>query len=231
MGPWEELAPGVWRSEYATSMGIVSNGFAIRLHGDELMLVSAPSDADEAAFAATEKLGRPAVLLAQNTGHDLGLKPWKARYPEATVYAPAVSAPAIAKAKGLEVRPVTELLPKLPADVKILDAPGTSSGSALWSVQRGDHRVLFVDEIIGNHDSFKGPFLFKPLMWAMGPWGPFSVSGFWLRIFCKDKKAFVSALLAEADAMKPTMLTFAHGPSTTERPLERLHEKLDAYVR
>lgn len=226
---WTEILPGLWRNVYSTKSGIEANGYALTLADGTLAVISPAAGADEAMFAATDALGKVVALVANNVGHDLGQAAWQARYPEAVSYAPAVAAAAITKAKKLRtVEPLANLMPLLPNDVRVLDAPGTSSGSMIFTVERGGHRALFIDEVLGNSEVFKGPLPFRLLFSLTGSTGLLAPNKVWLFAFCKDKQAFARSVMDHAgDA---TMLLFSHGEPATGEMGAAVRERLSAYV-
>lgn len=228
MATWNELLPGLWRSVYTTGSGIEANAYALTLGDGNLAVVSPIAGADAATFDATEALGKVVALVAPNTGHDLGQAAWQARYPTAVSYAPAVAAPSITKAKKLRpVEPLASLMPLLPSDVKVLDAPGTSSGSLIFTVERAGQRALFIDEVISNNEVFKGPLPFKIVFSLTGSTGPLATNKVWLFAFCKDKPAYARAVIEHGgDA---TTLLFAHGEPATGEMGATVRQRLGVY--
>src|SRR5262245_39418537 len=59
--------------------------------GGGVVLVSPPCNIPDSAFTDLEKHGPLKALVAPNAFHNMGLSPWKARYPEVPVFAPAQS--------------------------------------------------------------------------------------------------------------------------------------------
>ena len=217
---WAVVIPGLWRSEYTTKGAIDAVGYVVALTNGELAVVSPPSSANEAFFTATDALGKVTVLVANNVGHDLGQESWQKRYPDAVTYAPEAALAGLAKAKKLRpLQPLSALSPKLPAHVRFVDVPGTSSGLTLFSVDAGDAgRALFVDEIIGNSPHLIGPAPFKLAFWLTGSGPGLSRNKIWTWVFAKDKKGVANAVLAQIDAVKPTVVLPGHGePIPPER--------------
>jgi glyoxylase-like metal-dependent hydrolase (beta-lactamase superfamily II) len=228
MATWNELLPGFWRTVYTTKSGIDANGYALTLADGDLAVISPIAGADEATFAGTDALGKVVALVAPNSGHDLGQAAWQARYPAAVSYGPAIAAPAITKAKRLRpLEPLANLTPLLPGDVKVLDAPGTSSGSMIFTVERAGQRALFIDEVISNNEVFKGPLPFKIVFSLTGSTGPLATNKVWLFAFCKDKPAYSRALIEHAG--EATMLLFAHGEPATGDMGAAVRERLGGY--
>jgi hypothetical protein len=174
-------------------------------------VVSGPIGADDAFFAATDALGEVAAIVAPNTGHDLGLAPWHARYPAATLYAPAVAAPQIEKAKKVgPIRPLGEL--HTGAGTRFLDVPGTKSGMTMFSVEAGEKRVTFTDELV-MFGPMAGPAPARFVFWLAGSGGEgVRLNKLWTMVFAKDKREVARAVAAELEAHPPTTLVLGHGP-------------------
>jgi hypothetical protein len=222
---WISLAPGVWRAGYTTPTGIPASSYAFTLADGSLAVMSPPCGLDDAGYAAVDALGKLTAIVAPNSGHDLGQAAWQQRYPDATPYGPAPAIAAIQKAKkGLRVfRPLEELASRLPAGSRIVDVPGTRSGSAMVSVGQGAQRMLYVDEVLGNLPTLVGPAPFKLAFWLTGSGPGLSRNRVWTSIFAKDKRAVARTLLDEMSARPPTAITFAHGePLTDVAAAERL---------
>jgi hypothetical protein len=215
---WTSVIPGLWRSEYVTSTSIDAVSYVIAAANGELIVVSPPGSADDAAFAATDAMGKVTALVANNSGHDLGQALWQKRYPNAVTYAPEAAIASITKAKPAlrPLQPLSALVPKLPPHVAFHDVPDTSSGMTMFSVEAADGgRALFLDEIIGNSPHLIGPAPFKVAFWITGSGPGLARNKIWSFMFAKDKKKVAQAVLAKMDAFKPTVLLVAHGLPVT----------------
>lgn len=118
-----------------------------RLKGGRLAIYSAIA-LDEARMAQLERLGRPAFLIVPSALHRVDAGPWKARYPELVVIAPAG-----ARAKVREVVPVDATLrdlddPRVRVDV----VHGTGERELAMVVDR----TLVVNDLIFNLPRMKG---------------------------------------------------------------------------
>jgi hypothetical protein len=228
---WATVIPGLWRSQYRTTTSIDAVAYVLALSDGELAVVSPPGSADDAVFAATEALGKVVALIANNSGHDLGQALWQKRYPNAVTYAPEAARGAIAKAKPAlrPIQPLADLIAKLPGHVTITDVPGTSSGMTLFSIDSGDGgRALFVDEIIGNSPHLIGPAPFRLVFWLTGSGPGLSRNKIWAFMFAKDKKGVAGTVLAQLDALKPTVVLVAHGDPILPDKFDELRALLGA---
>jgi hypothetical protein len=210
---WIEIVPGLWRTDYKTSTHLKSNSVLVSLGDGKLAVVSPPQGADEAFFKETDTLGTVVALVAPNTGPDLGQAAWQARYADATVHAPDISAKAIAKAKP-NLKPfatMKALTDRAPANVRFVDLPGTSSGSLAVSVESGGKRALVVDDCISNDPTLIGPAPVRFIFWVTGSGPGLARNKLWWWVFCKDKSAYVKALGDEWDRIKTDVVFPLHG--------------------
>jgi hypothetical protein len=226
---WIQVIPGLWRSEYTTNTAIDAVGYLIALRDGELAVVSPPSSSDDAHFAQTDAIGKVVALVANNSGHDLGQRPWQAQYPDAVSYAPEVTVPQITKAKK-DLRPLQSLLAlqsKLPANVRFVDVAGTKSGMTLFTVDAGkDGRALFVDEILSNSPGLIGPLPFKILFRLTGSGPGLARNKIWSTVFAKDKKAVAQTVLSEIERFQPTVVLPAHGNPIGQGEFTKVRELL-----
>src|SRR5689334_22534820 len=64
---------------------------AVPCEGGGFAVVSPPCKAQESTYADLEKRGKVRAIVASNAFHNLGLAAWKARFPDAQLFAPAQS--------------------------------------------------------------------------------------------------------------------------------------------
>jgi hypothetical protein len=225
---WTAVIPGLWRHAYTTGMGIHTNAYAIAYGDGEIAVFSPPVAADDALFQATDALGRVTALVAPNTGHDLGQQAWQDRYPDATAYAPEVAIPALHKAKPKlrPFQPLAALAARMPPSVHLVDVPGTTSGMTLWTVEAGDQRAMFVDELVSNQTALSGPPPIRFLFWATGSGPGLARNRFWTWIFCKDKRLVAKGVLGEVAARNPTIMLPGHGEPIRDGAAEAIRSQV-----
>jgi hypothetical protein len=229
---WIEIAPGLWKANYVTKIGVDCNAMALRLADGSLAVLSPPTNHDARLFDEIDALGKVSALIAPNVGHDAGQIAWQARYRDATVHAPAVSAPKIAKAKPT-LRPfasIDSLAPRMAAGTSLLELPGTSSGAVALTVQAGSERVLVLDDCMTNGATLSGPAPFRFLFWLTGSGPGLARSKIWFFAFCKDKPAFVKSVLDEWDRLGPTKIAFLHGDEAGRDRIAEARAQLAAAV-
>ena len=213
---WSEVAPGVgvYLFEYdVPSLGIGSNCVVFPTGDCTVGVLSPGLGTPPDLFDALERLGRVTAIVAPNVGHDLGLREWQARYPEVPFYASPTTAAAVAKAKKdlRPLRPLSELVPSLPAGVRLWESPGTSAGTVFLGVARGGHEVLYLDDLVANLAELprKQPFRFIFNITGSAP--GMKLSKVFKFFFVKDAHAMARSVLDHAEAHPPTVLLFAHG--------------------
>jgi len=137
---WTLVEPSLPALTYTYSFGPgTANALAIPVEGG-MAVVSPPCQPAEAVFTDLEKHGPVRALIAPNAFHSMGLAGWKARYPDAPIFAPAQSIPRLTKRTKLEgLRPLSEAQ-KLAGDrVELIDMPHYKTGEVLvrWRGQAG----------------------------------------------------------------------------------------------
>src|SRR5262245_34215058 len=126
---WIAAEPSLPALTFKYSFGPgVANALAVPVEGG-LAVVSPPVGLSAAAYAELEKHGPVRALVAPNAFHHMCLAPWKARYPDAPIFAPAQSIPRIQKQTKLrDVRPLADAPKTLGEDVELIDMPHYKSG-------------------------------------------------------------------------------------------------------
>src|SRR5687767_1988026 len=100
-----------------------ANALAVGGEGG-LLVLSPPVRAPEHAFEALREYGPVRALVASNAFHHMGLREWKARFPDAELFAPAQAVARVSKQSGLDgIRPVEEARAIAGAKVELIDMP------------------------------------------------------------------------------------------------------------
>jgi hypothetical protein len=114
----------------------VANALALCANGG-VVLVSPPSNPPESAFTDIEARGPVRALVAPNAFHHLGLRPWRERYPDVPIFAPAQSIARIEKQSRLTgIRPLADASGIAGDRVEFVDMPHYKTGEALvrWRI-------------------------------------------------------------------------------------------------
>ena len=104
---------------------------AFRLADGTLAVYSPVGTAHETVLDTLSKFGPVSTLVAPNHFHNLGLRPFLARFPAARVVAAAQAIPRIVKVTGLKVEPVLSIAALLPPEVRVVEPAGLRTGE-LW---------------------------------------------------------------------------------------------------
>jgi hypothetical protein len=106
---WVVLATDPWTAtfEYSSGPG-TATALAVDVGGG-LLVASPPCGVADDAFEALASRALVRALVATNAFHTMGLAPWRARFPEAPVFAPPQSLQRVTKVSGVEgIRPLSE---------------------------------------------------------------------------------------------------------------------------
>jgi glyoxylase-like metal-dependent hydrolase (beta-lactamase superfamily II) len=201
----------LWR-EYEFTKGAYATTLVFR-GTDGLVVVSPGKGLEAADYEVLSRFGEVRALVANNTFHHLGQKPWRERFPKAESYAaPQAVAKLRKKAPSIPFRSTEDLA--LPPTAKLHVLPGFNNGELLFSVGTRQGSVWYTGDLLTNIQRARKP----PLGWLF-TWTD-SAPGFRLFklavwFFIKDRQAVkerMTALLAEDP---PSIIVPAHGPAVT----------------
>jgi hypothetical protein len=208
---------------YSYSFGPgVANALAVGAKGG-LVVVSPPCHVDSGVMDDLSRIGKVRALVASNAFHLLGLPEWKARFPEAALYAPAQAVARVErKTKLFGIRPLAEAQEVAGSRVELIDMPHYKTGEVLVRVNTDRGDVWYVTDIVMNLPEL--PKHFVPRMaFALTRSGPgMKVNNIAPLFMVRDKKALKRWLGAEVDKAPPSWVIFAHGTiaDVSARPQE-----------
>jgi hypothetical protein len=197
----------LWR-EYSFRKGAYATTFVFRA-ADGLVVVSPGTRLDPREYDALAELGPVRALVANNTFHHMGQKPWRERFPEAESYCPPGAVATLEKkVSGVKFRPLSDLA--LPSHVRWEDAPGFKTGETILNIDAKQGPVWYAGDLLANIQRTPPP----PIKWLFSLTD--SAPGFrlfklavWLVV--KDKKAVREWMLAQFDEHPPAVVVPAHG--------------------
>jgi hypothetical protein len=215
---WTVVEPSLPALTYTYKFGPgIANALAVPVSGG-FAVVSPPCNAPDTMFTGLEEHGPVRALVAPNAFHSLGLAPWKARYPDVPIFAPAQSIPRLQKQTKLTgLRPVAEMKELLGDRVEIVDMPHYKTGEVLvrWRIE-GGYGWYLTDVMFNMPKLPPGPF---GLMMRWTRSGPGLRRNALAGLFMvKDKRALYGWLAEQAEKTPPTLLVACHGD--TERPAD-----------
>ena len=215
---WTIVEPSLPALTYTYVFGPgIANALAIPVEGG-FAVVSPPCNAPDTMFTELEKHGPVRALIAPNAFHSLGLAPWKARYPDVPIFAPAQSIARLEKSTKLTgIRPVADMQSMLGDGLEIIDMPYYRTGEVLvrWRIEGG--YAWYVTDVIFNMPKV--------------PPGPFGLVMRWTRsapglrrnalaglFMVKNKRSLYGWLAEQAEKTPPTLVVPCHGE--LERPAD-----------
>jgi hypothetical protein len=188
-----------------------------------LLVVSAPAGVPEAAFTELEKHGKVVALVAPNAFHHMGIPVWKARYPDAAVFAPAQSIARVTKKSGVAgIRPLAESGEFTGVDVDLVDMPHYKTGEVLVRARSGAEVFWYVTDVIMNMPKAPPGFFGLIFKWTGSAPG-LRPNGVAPLMMVKDKRALYRWLREQAEKAPPTQLIACHGdPAKLTAPAKEL---------
>jgi|SRR6218665_721328 len=225
---WNEVleGSGVWVHSYDVSFG-PTNAIAIRLDAEELAVLSPPTGMADADFAALAAKGRVSAIIAPHSGHDLGLPSWRARYPEARLYAPSVALPTLARLGLGDFTDLSALV--TPPEVRFREVLGSKNGGTLARVLRGPRPVVYIDELIGNQVSLPRPLLLKLAFGLSGSSPGLRLNRVFMTFLCTDTERMARTLLDAMDG-EPVLIPSHGTPLRRPEEVARARELLRSLV-
>jgi glyoxylase-like metal-dependent hydrolase (beta-lactamase superfamily II) len=210
MGHWKlvDADAGLFDHVKVLGSGWALRTVVLRLKERRLVVVSPTVALGEPAHQELRELGEPAALLAPNHFHHLGLAEWRARYPEARVFATAVAAPRLQKKAGLPAEPA-EALP-LPRHVRLLEAGGSKAGEAWLRVETRGGTAWVVGDAFFNMAAHPTG-LFGLGARLTGTTAGLRIGSTWSPLHLRDKGAYREWLDARITEDRPRILVPLHG--------------------
>jgi hypothetical protein len=179
--------------------------------GGGALLAVSPGRIDEAAFREIEALGTPRLLLAPNHFHNAGLALWKARYPEARLFAHPTAQPRLRrKVPGATFEDTGALAALLPSGFRLFASEQARQGEVTLSMPCAEGRAWFVTDAIVNEIALPGGLL-RVLFLLMGFRTGLRVNPFFKLMALKDRGAWRELFLEELARDPPALFVPSHG--------------------
>ncbi len=212
MNTWVPIHDDLRVLEYSFGPG-PSNAFAFR--GREgWVVMSPPCKVDDSAYEGFD--GGVTALVATNGFHHLGLRPWKERFPNATLHAHTKAAKRIAKKqKGLVLDSLDALNEKLPEGTQVVATPHlrTPDGHVFVSTDAGTY--WYTGDTIGNSALPKN-LLFGWLFKATNSGPGYKVNHLILKILGAKKPLLKKWMLERIEAHPLAGVIPGHGDTVLE---------------
>jgi hypothetical protein len=223
---WRVFDPDLPVLTCAYSLGpSSSNALAVGVPGG-LALVSPPYRARPDVFEALREYGPVRALVASNAFHHLGIPEWKARFPEAAVFAPAQSVARIRKKTCLsDVKPLADARAITGDRLELVDMPHYRTGEALVRIHSGRGVAWYVTDIILNIRELPDNLLLKLLFKMTGSAPGLRYNKVGPKLMVKDMRALKAWLKAEYERTRPRWLIATHGEiADLESEREAVHK-------
>ena len=196
--------------EYSFGPG-TSNALAVG--GKEgLVVISPPCRVDPDVLDDLAAYGDVRALVASNAFHHLGLPQWKARFPDASVFAPAQAVARVSKRTKLgDIRPLAEAAPITGPGLELVDMPHYRTGEVLVRITTERGGVWYVTDILMNLPALpKHPV--ARLIFSLSGSGPgLKFNNIAPLFMVKDKRALRRWFADEFRKHPPHWLIPAHG--------------------
>jgi len=201
---------GLWCAEWQAGGAPINRSVALRLRDGGTVVVSplakAPPESDE----TLRQLGEPRFLLAPNHFHNLGLKPYRARFPDAAVVASEVAAKRLGRVAKVDVGPLAALVDALPDHATLLQPPGTRNGEVWLRVETAAGVAWVVTDAFFRFD----PLPTGPNGWILRTFGVragLGIIGTFKFVGLADRPAYGAWLREQLATDPPSVLISAHG--------------------
>jgi hypothetical protein len=179
---------------------------------DGLIVVSPPCKVPNEVVEDLRRFGPILALVAPNAFHHMGLAEWKARCPDADLFAPAQSVARVERQSGLHgIRPVAEAAGALGPRLQLVDMPHYKTGEILVRVETARGLIWYVTDVIMNMPTLPRHPLARLLFKLSGSGPGLRFNNIAPLFMVKDKAALKRWLAAEAAARPPRWLIPAHG--------------------
>jgi hypothetical protein len=228
---WVPLATDPWTAtfEYSLSGGGTATALAVDVGGG-LLVASPPCRVADDAFEALAARAPVRALVATNAYHTLGLTPWRARFPDAAVFAPPQSLQRVTKVSGIAgIRPLSEAAALTGERVALIELPYFRTGEALIKIHAAEGLLWYVTDIVFNLPRLPSHPLFAALFKLTGSAPGLRINRVGPLFMVRDRPALWQWLAAEARRDRPRWLVPAHGDtldlSATPTRLEELFRR------
>ncbi len=221
LGHWEKLSSSPelysWSECHETFFDL--RMLALRLT-DGTLLVYSPIPLKKAeSFQKLEQLGQVSFVLAPNHFHNLGIKPFKNRYPTLQFVASEAAIPRLQQVTKESFAPFTKINSLLPGGVNVIEPEGLRAGE-LWMTVRSQDKgfILIVCDAYFNMPHVKKS-VFGKILWLTGGAPGLRVSRVFRLIGMQKRKVYRQWTSRLFTSFPPKTLIPSHGAICTRNNL------------
>lgn len=184
---------------------------AFGLRDGGLAVVSPGAKMSQAHFDALAAWGEPRFLVAPNAYHNLGLRSWSKRFPDAQVVAHERALKRLRKKlPELHFSGLDALVAALPDGVRLMCPPQAKQGEVWVSLATAQGRAWFVVDGILN-EAHLPPGALGVVMRVLGFRTGLITNPFFKRLFLSDKAAHKAWVREELTRDPPALFLPCHG--------------------
>ncbi len=196
--------------EYSFGPGVAN---ALAVGGKEgLVIVSPPCRVAPGVQDDLAPYGAVRALVASNAFHYLGIPEWKARFPDAAIFAPAQSIARVEKHSKLGgIRPLSEAASICGAGLELVDMPHYKTGEVLVRIAGERGLAWYVTDIIMNLPALPANPIVNLLFRLSGSGPGLKFNNLAPLFMVKDKSALRRWIAGEFRKAPPDWLIAAHG--------------------
>ncbi len=220
-GRWYPLSknPEIYSWSLAQDRFFDLRMIALRLKDQSLLVYSPLPLSPDQDFRALDSLGKVSHLLAPNHFHNLGIKPFYRRYPQATLWCAPLAAKRLKSQTSLVFSDCANLAPLLPEGVSLVQPAGLKTGEVWIKVDSRDGgRILMVcDSFFNMPPQRRG--LFGMVLRLTGGAPGLRVSKVFGVIAVSQQAVYRQWLKAFVDQWQPQTLVPSHGDLLTDESL------------
>ena len=177
-----------------------------------LVVVSPPCRVEPGVLDELAQRAPVCALVASNAYHHLGLPQWKARFPDAAIFAPAQAITRVEKHTKLGgIRPLADAASLTGPRLELVDMPHYKTGEVLVRIATDRGAVWYVTDIIMNLPVLPKNPIVKGMFWASGSAPGLKFNNVAPLFMMKDKQAVRRWFADEFRKAQPKWLITAHG--------------------
>jgi hypothetical protein len=196
--------------EYSFGPG-TANALAVGSQ-DGLIVVSPPCRVESGVFDDLGQYGKVRALVASNAFHHLGLPEWKARFPEAEIFAPRQSVARVQKQSKLSgIRSLAEIGAIAGDRVALTDMPHYKTGEVLVRIASERGSVWYVTDVIMNLPELPRQPLMRTLFRLAGCAPGLKLNNIAPLFMVRNKRALRRWLANEFRSAPPNWMIATHG--------------------